>query len=146
MRALWALTVANIRSYMRDRAALFWTLAFPLIFIFMFGFIFQGGGDFTTQVGWVDQDGSPAAAELRAAFAAQPGAELTDLELEAAQAQMQDGDLDTILVVPAGYGESVATAAGGGGPPATIQRSTNHTGTPNARTVSARRASCAGTW
>ena len=26
MRALWALTVANIRSYMRDRAALFWTL------------------------------------------------------------------------------------------------------------------------
>ena len=44
MRALAALTVANIRSYLRDRAALFWTLAFPLIFIFMFGFIFQGGG------------------------------------------------------------------------------------------------------
>ena len=36
MRALWALTIANIRSYTRDRAALFWTLAFPLIFIFMF--------------------------------------------------------------------------------------------------------------
>ena len=33
---------------MRDRAALFWTLAFPLIFIVMFGFIFQGGGDVAT--------------------------------------------------------------------------------------------------
>ena len=44
MQALFALTLANIRSYTRDRAALFWTLAFPLIFIFMFGFIFQGGG------------------------------------------------------------------------------------------------------
>ena len=44
MRALLALTVANIKSYLRDRAALFWTLAFPLIFIFLFGFIFQGGG------------------------------------------------------------------------------------------------------
>ncbi len=43
MHALLALTSANIRSYTRDRAALFWTLAFPLIFIFMFGFIFQGG-------------------------------------------------------------------------------------------------------
>ena len=43
MTALLALTRANIRSYTRDRAALFWTLAFPLIFIFMFGFIFQGG-------------------------------------------------------------------------------------------------------
>ena len=44
MRALLALTVANIRSFVRDRAALFWTLAFPLIFIFLFGFIFQGSG------------------------------------------------------------------------------------------------------
>ena len=44
MNALVALTLANIRSYVRDRAALFWTLAFPLIFIVMFGFIFQGGG------------------------------------------------------------------------------------------------------
>ena len=44
MTALIALTIANIKSYVRDRAALFWTLAFPLIFIVMFGFIFQGGG------------------------------------------------------------------------------------------------------
>lgn len=44
MHALVALTVANIKSYVRDRAALFWTLAFPLIFIFMVGFIFQEGG------------------------------------------------------------------------------------------------------
>jgi ABC-2 type transport system permease protein len=121
MRALWALTVANIRSYTRDRAALFWTLAFPLIFIFMFGFIFQGGGAFTMQVGWVDEDGSPAATELRAAFAAQPGAELTDLERDAAVAQMQDGDIDTVLVVPAGYGEAVAAASGGSGPPASLE-------------------------
>ena len=40
MRALLALTVANIRSYVRDRAALFWTMAFPLIFIVLFGLIF----------------------------------------------------------------------------------------------------------
>jgi len=69
MTALWALTVANIKSYTRDRAALFWTLAFPLIFIFMFGFIFQGGGGGGgLQIGWVDEDGSPASAALRAAF------------------------------------------------------------------------------
>ena len=44
MRALRALTIANVRSFVRDRAALFWTLAFPLIFIFLFGFIFEGSG------------------------------------------------------------------------------------------------------
>ncbi len=73
MNALFALTLANIKSYVRDRAALFWTLAFPLIFIFMFGFIFQGGGGGGLTLGWVDADGSPAATQLRDAFKASAG-------------------------------------------------------------------------
>ena len=56
MSALLALTRANIRSYTRDRAALFWTLAFPLIFIFMFGLIFQEGGQSRLTLGWADED------------------------------------------------------------------------------------------
>ena len=68
MRALRALTIANVRSFVRDRAALFWTLAFPLIFIFLFGFIFQGSGGAGLDVAWVDEDGSPASAQLRAAL------------------------------------------------------------------------------
>ena len=65
MRALAALTVANIKSFTRDRAALFWTLAFPLLFILLFGFIFEGGGDGEgLRAGWVDEDGSTASSEL----------------------------------------------------------------------------------
>lgn len=120
MRALWALTIANIRSYTRDRAALFWTLAFPLIFIFMFGFIFQGGGTPGLNLGWVDEDGSPAAAQLRAAFAAQTGTELTDSDRETALATMQDGKVDAIIVVPAGYGDGIAAGMAGTGPPTSV--------------------------
>ncbi len=94
MTALLALTVANIRSYVRDRAALFWTLAFPLIFIFMFGFIFQGGQAAVLQLGWVDEDGTAASGELRAAFAAQDNTELTDAGRDAALDQMREGELD----------------------------------------------------
>jgi len=36
MHALRLLTIANIKSFTRDRAALFWTLAFPLIFVVLF--------------------------------------------------------------------------------------------------------------
>jgi ABC-2 type transport system permease protein len=108
MRALWALTLANMRSYVRDRAALFWTLAFPLIFIFMFGFIFQGGGESALNLGWVDEDGSPQAAQLREAFASQAGTELTDGTREAALDQMRGGDVDAVIVVPAGYGEAIS--------------------------------------
>lgn len=120
MQALLALTVANIRSYVRDRAALFWTLAFPLIFIFMFGFIFQSGGESRLNLGWVDEDGSAAATQLRDGFASQEGTELTNAGKDAALEQMRQGDVDAVILVPAGYGEAVAAGAGGTGGPTPI--------------------------
>lgn len=120
MTALTALTIANIRSYVRDRAALFWTLVFPLIFIFMFGFIFQGGGESTLSLGWVDQDGSPAAAQLREAFGAQEGTDLTVTDEADALEEMRQGDIDAVVEVPAGYGAAVEAAAAGSGPPTSV--------------------------
>ena len=120
MTALRALTIANIRSYLRDRAALFWTLAFPLVFIVMFGLIFQGGGSRLT-LGWVDEDGSSAAGLLRTAFAAQTGVTLTDAARDPSIAQMKLGKVDAVLVVPSGYGSTVSANSGGGaGSPAQL--------------------------
>ena len=121
MRPLLALTAANIRSYVRDRAALFWTLAFPLIFIFMFGFIFQGGGGSELNLGWVDADGSPASAQLRDAFTASGAVKIVESSEDEAVAQMRNGKVDSVIVVQKGYGATVAAgAAGTGGPPAAI--------------------------
>jgi ABC-2 type transport system permease protein len=120
MSALLALTRANIRSYTRDRAALFWTLAFPLIFIFMFGFIFQEGGQSRLTLGWSDEDGSPAARQLREAFAAQEGTELVDASEDDALAKMRQGDVEAVVVVPAGYGEAVAAGSAGSGGPTSV--------------------------
>jgi ABC-2 type transport system permease protein len=120
MRPLFALTVANIRSYVRDRAALFWTLAFPLIFIFLFGFIFQGDDQARLNLGWADEDRSAAASRLREAFAGQEGTELTDGSKDDAVAKMRQGDVDAVIVVPAGYGDGVAAGAAGSGGPTAI--------------------------
>jgi ABC-2 type transport system permease protein len=117
MNALLTLTLANIRSYVRDRAALFWTLAFPLVFIVMFGLIFQGGGARLT-LGWADADNSPASARLRDAFAKQAGVTLVETSRQDALDQMKIGKVDAVIAVPAGYGQALAaaTAAGGGAP------------------------------
>jgi ABC-2 type transport system permease protein len=121
MQALLALTVANIKSYVRDRAALFWTLAFPLIFIFMFGFIFQGGGGDPIQLAWVDQDGSPRSAEVQAAFDAGDTTELVVTDEADALERMRQGEVDAVIVVPSGYGAAIDAAQGGpAGPPATL--------------------------
>ncbi len=113
MKPLLALTVANIRSYVRDRAAVFWTLAFPLVFIVMFGLIFQGSGGARLNLGWVDADGTPASAELRAALASLDGVTLVDSSQGVAEATMKTGDLDGIVAVPTGYGAAIAPSAGG---------------------------------
>ncbi|MDP9483709.1 MAG: ABC transporter permease, partial [Chloroflexota bacterium] len=111
MRALRALTIANMRSYLRDRQALFWTLAFPLIFVFLFGSIFGGGGSASRTVAWVDEDGTQASATLRAAFASVPGVKLVDLDRATALDKMRSGDNSGVIVVPTGYGDVVAGAA-----------------------------------
>ncbi len=116
MRALLLLTAANIKSFTRDRAALFWTIAFPLIFIFLFGSIFTGGRNETT-IGFADLDKSAHSAELRAAFASQKNVKLVDSSEEDLVGQMRDGKLSAVLVVPAGYGATIDAKAA----PATIK-------------------------
>jgi ABC-2 type transport system permease protein len=124
MQALIQLSIANIRSFVRDRAALFWTFAFPLIFVVLFGLIFQGGNT-TIKLAWVDLDGSSGptgSSTLRSSFSAVKGVVLTDEDQATATEQMKTGKVDAILEVPKGYGTAVAAAtaaAAAGSTPAT---------------------------
>jgi ABC-2 type transport system permease protein len=114
MRGFVSLSRANLKSFVRDRAALFWTLAFPILFVILFGTIFSGGGNPNYDLGWVDQDGSPATAQIRSAFERSGVVTLHDGTLEAEQAAMKQGDISAIVVVPAGTGQALAGASGGG--------------------------------
>jgi ABC-2 type transport system permease protein len=107
LNALLLLTVANIKSFTRDRAALFWTLAFPLIFVVLFGSIFSGGNNDRT-IGFADLDASPASAQLAAAFRAISGVKLVDGTEADLTARMKKGDVSSVIVVPQGYGQTVA--------------------------------------
>jgi ABC-2 type transport system permease protein len=114
LRALRCLSVANLRSFLRDRAALFWTLAFPILFVILFGTIFSGGGNPDYKVGWVDEDGTPAAAQVRTAFDKTGLVTLQDGTLVAEQDAMRHGGIDGIVVVPAGVGAALDAAHHGG--------------------------------
>lgn len=136
MRPLLSLTIANIRSFTRDRAALFWTMAFPLIFILLFGSIFTGGGNTTYKIGWVDLDHSTASTQIRTAFAGVSAFALTDGDQAASLAAMGKGDLDGVIVVPAGFGAEL----GQGGlraaaSPATVQVYTDPSQTNTSATI-----------
>ncbi len=112
MRTLLRLTVANARSFVRDRAGMFWTLLFPVVFVLLFGLIFSGAQNPRYQIGWVDLDGSAASAGLRQAFARVTVLDLTTETTEAAgRDAMRSGKLSAVLVVPEGYGAALAAAS-----------------------------------
>jgi ABC-2 type transport system permease protein len=107
LSALLLLTIANIKSFSRDRAALFWTLAFPLIFVILFGSIFSGGNRAWT-IGFVDLDQTSASTALKSAFGSIPNVKLVDGSEADLLARMRKGEVSPVIVVPAGYSETVA--------------------------------------
>jgi ABC-2 type transport system permease protein len=132
MQALRTLTIANIKSYVRDRQAMFWTLAFPLIFIFLFGAIFTGGTS-KLKLGWADEDSSAASAELRTIFEHVPSVELVVTTKDDALAKFQHGDVAGVVEVPKGYGDEIAGAQAGQGSTASVNLFTD----PSQQTQSA---------
>jgi ABC-2 type transport system permease protein len=51
MTALLAMVRANVKMSLRNRAALFWNLAFPALFIVIFGVVFGRGTTVEFDVG-----------------------------------------------------------------------------------------------
>ena len=47
----WKMFIANLKQFIRDSSALFWTLAFPIILTVIFGIVFSGGGEVNYTIG-----------------------------------------------------------------------------------------------
>jgi ABC-2 type transport system permease protein len=99
MRSTWILAVAMWRGFVRDRMAVFWIVAFPLMFLVLFGGIFAGGDEQSKsellQVGdvaLVDDLPEPAREQFDDAF----DTERVD-DLDAALEQVRDGDADAAV-------------------------------------------------
>ncbi|MCX6003912.1 MAG: ABC transporter permease, partial [Chloroflexi bacterium] len=108
MRAFRAVFVARYKQLVRNRGALFFSFLFPIIFILLFGWAFQNMDTQTFRVGLSDE-GSPRTASYmtqglegaviqnnQKEFQTQSG-NLADL-----LASLNSGDLDAVIVVPAG--------------------------------------------
>jgi len=108
MNTLLRLTVANMKSLVRDRAALFWTFFFPVMFVLLFGVLFSGSGDSKVSVGFVDQDNSTASVKIQQEFAAIPILSIQTGSLDDEKAAMQRGDVSAVIVVPEGMAAAVA--------------------------------------
>lgn len=92
MKGFWRLVSANVKDIIRDRMSIFWFVAFPLLFVFLFGAIFGEDQNPTKySIGLVVQDQGPLGAGIKKAFASVPVFELSQgtqaEELKALQSQ-----------------------------------------------------------
>ncbi|HKT38073.1 MAG TPA: ABC transporter permease [Ktedonobacterales bacterium] len=107
MSTILSLYRANMKEFIRDRAAMFWTLAFPILFIVLFGAIFSGGGSVNYTVGLVNEDNGPVGAQLESTFKSlkvftiKTGAESDELS------NLRQGRRDMVIVIPAGLSDAV---------------------------------------
>ncbi|MDO8472449.1 MAG: ABC transporter permease, partial [Dehalococcoidia bacterium] len=97
MRAFQNLLIANFRQFIRERSALFWTFAFPMFFILIFGAIFTGGEHSTYPLGLVIEDSSQTAQSLQAALQQVPAFKLRSGSLDAELAALKKGDVRVVI-------------------------------------------------
>jgi len=128
VQSFLAMIVANLRMTVRNRQAIFWNLAFPAIFILIFGAVFGGGGTDTVVIGLAGGE-----SELRErvagaladgdVFRVEEGTEAEILE------RLEEDDLDAVLLFPDAAAQNAPpdallelVASESGGPTAQIAR------------------------
>ncbi|MDQ3653865.1 MAG: ABC transporter permease [Chloroflexota bacterium] len=99
MQSFWAMVVANLKMTVRNRQAIFWNLAFPAIFIIIFGTVFGGDATSSFDVG-VTGPQSAVREQVTAGLEANEGFNVhtgnQDDEFDA----LNNNDRQIVLVVP----------------------------------------------
>ena len=109
MKAFGKLLLSDLRQFLRDKTALFFTIAFPIIFIFLFGWIFSGSGDISYDIGVVNNDDSPVGEGITQMLDQIPIFVMQEGEMETQLDKLKSGDLRAVIVIPAGLQQSVAS-------------------------------------
>jgi ABC-2 type transport system permease protein len=112
----WELFIRNLKETYRDLLALGFLLAFPLLFMVIFGAALGGGNTPVYKIAVVDEDQTP----VSETFVDQALEQVSTFDISRAKdtddalAQLKLGDLRAFIVVPPGFGDSVSIVKSGG--------------------------------
>jgi len=94
MHAVWAIALKDLRLLVRDKADLFWVLAFPILIAFFFGSISGGGGKRAElPIAIVDQDQTDYSRAIAKRLASSEALRVREAPLDSARLLVRRGDL-----------------------------------------------------
>lgn len=96
----------NTRRYFRDRTAIFFTVAFPLIFMFVFGGLFGNNSNLSFKVAIINQSQSSFSKQFVTQAKSGKILKVSDdiPTLDQAREKMNRGELDAAIVLPDDFG------------------------------------------
>jgi ABC-2 type transport system permease protein len=98
----WALFMASVKMFVRNRTALFFSLFLPLVIMLIFG-VLNFEGSTTISLGLVDEARSDASAALVEGLAEYDYLEINEGDRDTELAALEAGDRGYVLVIPAGF-------------------------------------------
>ncbi|HEY8999602.1 MAG TPA: ABC transporter permease [Candidatus Saccharimonadales bacterium] len=103
---IFAFVKINTRRYFRDRTAIFFTIAFPLIFLFIFGGLFGKNTSVSFKVALLDNSNAPYSQQLVKQLESNDAIKVnkTITTMSQADDQMAHGTIDATIVLPQNFG------------------------------------------
>lgn len=100
-------TKINARRFFRDRLAIFFTVVFPLVFLFIFGGIFGKSSDVSFKVSLINKSQAAFSQQFVASLESNKvfkiNKDITDYDK--AKEKMNRGELDAIVILPETFGQ-----------------------------------------
>jgi ABC-2 type transport system permease protein len=110
MRAevIWANLVVNVKSFFREKAAVFFTIAFPIMLILLFGSIFSNTSEIVFDLHIQDLDQSTSSAELAETLGLNGTFIVTMVEPGVdAEQYATDNGVNLVMIIPDGYEDAL---------------------------------------
>jgi ABC-2 type transport system permease protein len=104
---IWTFTRLNTKRFFRDRLAIFFSILFPLIFLFVFGGIFGKNSDVSFNVALINKSDSKFAKEFAGELKKQKVFEIDKeaTNMDKANEKMKRSQIDGTIILPENFGE-----------------------------------------
>ncbi len=114
MKATLTFAITQLKSYLRDPTAVFFTVLFPLIFLFVFGSVFNDDS-VTFKVAIINDSNTELAKSFTEAVKHNDTLSVEDVDsLDTAKQKVQANDLDSIIELPKNFGAPTRSGQPGG--------------------------------
>jgi ABC-2 type transport system permease protein len=109
LEVIWASFFTDLKSFIRSKATLFWTLLFPVMLILMFGAIFSGVGDAEYDLVIVDFDNSITSKTFVNILNNTPviKTDLRDVSKDNILQFIKDENIKRLVVIPEGFQQAI---------------------------------------